>query len=193
MKPDVLIEASLAAHRRLEADLQVLNDENARGASLLPRWSRGHVLSHLANKTRDHVWMMEGALRDEVRRPNYEAAPALVEAQAGRCADELRSDVLLAFAALERAWNDFPADRWNRNGIAVPGPRSMADLVGRHLRDVEVHHADLNLDFGPADWSDTFITYELPKRLAGLPKRTDPASLLAWLIGRGGPPELGPW
>lgn len=193
MRPVLLLEASVAAHRRLADALATLRDDDVCGASLLPGWSRAHVLTHLANKTRDHVWLIEGAVHNEVLRPDYEGAPSVIEAGAGRSADDLRSDVLTAFADLERAWDGLAEDCWDRTGIAVPGPRSMADFAGRHLRDVEVHHADLDIGYAPADWSDTFIAYELPKRLAGLAGRTSHASLLAWLMGRGSPPELGPW
>lgn len=193
MRPSPILEASLAAHRRLEDALLAVQDEDCRGASLLPGWSRGHVLTHLADKTKHHVWMLEGAVQNQVRRPDYEHAPVEVEAGAGRSAKELRRDIMLAFAALEQAWNGLPDDSWTRCGVAVPGLRSMADLAGRHLRDVEVHHVDLDIGYGAADWSAAFIDNELPKRLTGLSNRTSPASLLAWLIGRGAPPELGPW
>ena len=137
--------------------------------------------------------MLEGALLNELRQPDYDRAQAEVAAGSGRSATELREDVIRSFARLEGVWAKIPDECWDRMGICVPGPRSMADIAGRHLRDVEVHHVDLDIGYAPADWSAVFVDHELPKRLAGLPNRTNHASLLAWLLDRGDAPELGPW
>jgi hypothetical protein len=63
-----------------------------------------------------------------------------------------------------------------------------------------VHHADLGLGFGPEDWSDEYLRWELPQALATVPGRIgdpgDARRLLAWLIGRRRDPgafELEPW
>ena len=42
------IDLCRSAHRRLYAALESLDDETARRASLLPSWTVGHVLTHLA-------------------------------------------------------------------------------------------------------------------------------------------------
>lgn len=196
MRPVSILEAGIAAHRRLEHALGTLTDDDVRRPSLLPGWSRGHVLTHVAHKTVSHVWMLEGARQNEVRHQHpsgFDHAQAEVAAESGRSAAELRDDVVRSFAQLEAAWAELPDECWERMGICVPGPRSMADIAGRHLRDVEVHHVDLDIGYTPADWSTVFVDYELPKRLAGLSSRTNPASLLAWLLDRADAPELGPW
>jgi hypothetical protein len=69
----------------------------------------------------------------------------------------------------------------------------MSEFVERHMRDVFVHYVDLDLGYDPADWPPIFVGTELPKRLRDLAVRTDPAALLAWLLGRAPSPELGPW
>ena len=69
----------------------------------------------------------------------------------------------------------------------------MAEIVTHHLRDVEVHHVDLDLGYRPSDWPAKFVEGELAKRLRALPDRADHADLLAWLLGRAPAPELGPW
>jgi maleylpyruvate isomerase len=69
----------------------------------------------------------------------------------------------------------------------------MREIVSRHLRDVEVHHVDLDIDYQPTDWPELFVEGELAKRLAGLPDRASHAALLAWLLGRADAPALGPW
>jgi maleylpyruvate isomerase len=69
----------------------------------------------------------------------------------------------------------------------------MVEIVSRHLRDVEVHHVDLDLGYRPSDWPAIFVEHELGKRVRALPERADHADLLAWLIGRAPAPDLGPW
>ncbi len=76
----------------------------------------------------------------------------------------------------------------------VEGPRTMAEIVGHHLRNVEVHHVDLDIGYLPSDWPAELVDAELPRRLRSLPGRAPDADLLAWLLGRAPAPELtGPW
>ena len=56
-----------------------------------------------------------------------------------------------------------------------------------------MHHVDLGLGYTPADWPAELVDQWLPDALAGLPARTDPGALLAWVLGRGPAPELQPW
>jgi maleylpyruvate isomerase len=69
----------------------------------------------------------------------------------------------------------------------------MAEIVGHHLRNVEVHHLDLDIGYGPEGWPPAFVEAELAKRLRDLPGRTEHANLLAWLLDRAPAPDLGPW
>ena len=50
----------------------------------------------------------------------------------------------------------------------------MAEIVSHHLRNVEVHHVDLDiLDIGylAADWPEAFVEGELARRLGALADR----------------------
>lgn len=196
MRPSDEIETCLASHRHLERSLASLIDRQMREPSLLPGWTRGHVLTHLADKTATHVWLIGGAEVNEVRDQypaGFAQAQSAVDARSGRSAAELREDVAQSFADLESAWERLDSDQWQRTGICVPGPRSMADIVSRHLRDVEAHHVDLDIGYSPSDWPELFVEGELAKRLAGLSDRAGHSALLAWLLGRGDAPTLGPW
>lgn len=51
-----------AAHRRLEATVASVDDATARRPSLLPGWTVGHVLTHVARNAESHVRMLEAAL-----------------------------------------------------------------------------------------------------------------------------------
>jgi hypothetical protein len=65
------------------------------------------------------------------------------------------------------------------------------DAVLSRWREVVVHHGDLGL--GPVSFPPALVQAWLPRELPNLAARTDPASLLAWVIGRGDPPTLSPW
>jgi maleylpyruvate isomerase len=196
MRPAETIDTCTAAHERLRNAIGELTDDDSAQPSLLPGWSRGYVLTHLAHKTATHVRLFEGAQANEVRDQyphGFAQAQADVHAGAGRSAAELREELTDSFADLQVAWAKLPDSYWDREGICVPGPRSMQQIVSRHLRDVEVHYVDLDIGYRPTDWPELFVEGELAKRLAGLPDRTSHAALLAWLLGRAGAPTLGPW
>jgi hypothetical protein len=66
MKPVAYIDACRKSHRQLIADLAPLTDDDFRSPSLLPRYSRGHVVTHFANKTKAHI-LLFGGVRPQAR------------------------------------------------------------------------------------------------------------------------------
>jgi maleylpyruvate isomerase len=56
------------SHRRLFEGLAPLANHDFRAPSLLPRFTRGHVVAHLSNKARAHAWLFGGPAVGEVRR-----------------------------------------------------------------------------------------------------------------------------
>jgi maleylpyruvate isomerase len=198
------IDGCRVAHLRLGATLELVTDDVARRPSQLPGWTVGHVLAHLARNADSHLRRIAGAARGEVV-DQYPGGPegraAEIEAAAGRPAAELVADVLATNAALEAAWEALPEGAWGRHTRSVSGALLAADALpfGR-WREVEVHHADIGLDFGYQEWSDGFVAEELPRALATVPRRlADPASrrqLCAWLLDRAATPgslSLEPW
>ncbi|HKE76349.1 MAG TPA: maleylpyruvate isomerase N-terminal domain-containing protein [Acidimicrobiales bacterium] len=197
------VEGSRAAHARLLASLGGLDDAVAAAPSRLPGWTVGHVVTHLARQADSHVRLLEGAGAGQVV-DQYEGGPdgraAEIDAGAGRPAAELVADLAAANQRLEAAWDAADPAVWlhgfGRNTFGEL--LSCADLPYRRWREVEVHHADLGLDFGPEHWSPAYVDAELPRTLAGLPARLsleDRRQLLAWLMGRAADPptELPPW
>lgn len=195
VRPEAVIEACADSHARWLGTLASLTDDQATQPSRLPDWSRAHVITHLARKSDSHVWLFGGARVDEVRvqypRPNMQQED--IEAGARRSASELRADLTGALERIERAFEDLPDDRWDRLGVVAPGERTMAEIVFRHLRDVEVHHVDVDMGYEPSNWPRVYVEGELARRLPRLTDRADHAELVAWLLGRGPAPTLGPW
>src|SRR5215212_9821079 len=123
MRPAVTIDACRVSHRRLLASLSPLTDDDFRAPSLLPRYSRGHVVTHLTNKINAHVRLFGGAAAGETRRLHPEGydPDVAAEAGAGRSADELRSDLQRALELLEAAWDGLDDGRWDQQGIMTAG------------------------------------------------------------------------
>jgi len=188
----VWVDACRTSHRRLLAGLAPLTDDDFRRPSLLPRYSRGHLVTHLANKAEAHVVILGGPAAGEIRQlhPDGYDPDRAADLGATRSASELRSDLAQSFKRLEAAWDGLDPSLWDRPGIVAAGRRTMAEIVTHHLRNVEVHHVDLDIGYQVSDWPPIFVEGELVKRLRSLSHRADHADLLAWLLGRAPAPEL---
>jgi len=193
--PAEWVAGCVAAQAALDAELAGLDDGTARRRSLLPDWSVGHVLTHVARNADSVVWRLEGAARGEVRDQypgGLEQRRADIEAGAGRPAVELVAEVRASSAAVERVMRELPDAAWNApsrtaRGVVEPS----RDAVLSRWREVVVHHGDLGL--GPVPIPPGLVAAWLPRELPRLAERTDPAALLAWVIGRAEPPKLAPW
>ena len=189
------IHGCLAAQAGLQADLEGLDDDTARSACLLPGWTVGHLLTHLARNADSVVWRLEGAALGELRDQypgGLEQRREDIESGAARPAAELVADVRTSSAAVARVMAALPDAAWDApsrtsRGVVEPS----RDAVFSRWREVVVHHGDLG--FGgvplPAELVHEWLRRELPV----LATRTDPSALLAWVIGRGEAPELAPW
>lgn len=196
----------VAAHRTLEEHLVGLTDEQARQPSLLPDWSVGHVLNHLARNADGLRLMLEGAQRDEVAEmypagsyaSGVERRRADIEAGAGRTAVALVDDVRIAAARFELALESMTDAAWQGEGLGAFGPVPIDDVPIRRWTEVEVHHADLGLAYGWKDWPEEFVRIEMqrlvmlwnsrrPMGMTGLPPEAFAVGdrhRAAWLLGR---------
>jgi maleylpyruvate isomerase len=187
------------SHARLRDTLAGLTDAGARRPSLLPGWTVGHVLTHLARNANSHVRMLEGARRGEVADQypgGNEQRAADIEAGAARPAAELVADVVGSAGRLEETWAATPENvRGTGQGRVVSGLWPLAELPFRRWREVEIHHVDLDLGYGIEAWPDAYVDAELALALPGLDARlpagatVDVASLdrrrlLAWIVGQ---------
>jgi maleylpyruvate isomerase len=187
-----------ADHRRLEQLLADLDDDVARQPSLLPGWSVGHVVTHLARNADGMARMYEGAARGEIAEMYPGGAPrraADIEAGHARPAAELLADLHGSVARLEAAW---AASSWEGSGLTTRGEVSLEALVHVRWREVAVHTVDLGLASGWDDVREEFVRAELvqmamlwaarrPMGLTTLPDAAlaaPPRTRLAWLLGR---------
>ncbi|GAA4355355.1 maleylpyruvate isomerase family mycothiol-dependent enzyme [Angustibacter luteus] len=157
---------------RLLSTINELTDEQARGPSLLPGWTRGHVLAHLARNADGLGNVARTAITGRVT-PMYESAAqrdADIEADADRSASDHESDVEASAERLLALLADIPADRLDVQVPSGRGPTiTVATLPWVRLREVVYHHVDLDAGFTMADAPDLVLRgglAECPARLA---------------------------
>jgi maleylpyruvate isomerase len=189
------VAGCLAAQQALVHDLAGLTDDVARGPSLLPGWSVGHVLTHIARNGDSVVWRLEGAARGELREQypgGLEQRRAEIETGATRPAAALVADVVASADAVARVMAELPDAAWDAPSRTSRGVlEDSRDCVFSRWREVVVHHRDLG--FGAVPLPAPLVEEWLARELPGLSQRTDPALLLAWVIGRGDAPDLSAW
>jgi maleylpyruvate isomerase len=194
------ITGALSAQRRLLDGLAHLTDEQARSASLLPGWSVGHVLTHIARNGDSYTRMMSAALEGRAvtqYEGGREQRAADIEAGADRTAAELVADVTGSAASVEDVWSRMTPESWAGHGLKPEGDVWECEAMPFHRwREVIVHHADLGLGFTAADWPAEYVERDLFVSLQSLPDRlniADQRRMLTWLLGRSEQPaDLSP-
>ncbi len=186
--------------------------------SLLPGWTRGHVLTHLARNADGYgnllAWARTG--EETPMYPSMEAREKDIEEGSGRPLTEQLADLRAATERFAAALEETPPQAWAAQvRIRTDGVIPAAEIPGRRLIEVLLHHIDLGIGFTfadlPADWaaaelamfvdglagregiaavrlkdSDTGSTWDLGA--ADHPELTVEGStgaLLAWVCGRG--------
>jgi maleylpyruvate isomerase len=163
VRPDIDITGCAAATARLLQTIDDLTDDDARRPSLLPGWTVGHVLTHLARNADSVVRMMEGAARGEVASQYADGQREReIEAGSARPARALVDDVARTAEAVAAVWASTTDEVW-ANGMARvrAGECPVAVIPLRRWREVELHHADLGLGFAYADLSREYVDREL--------------------------------
>lgn len=186
-QPAAILGAIGAATARLLAALATLTDGQAREPSLLPGWTRGHVLTHLARNADGLANLLRSA-RTGSETPMYASdasRDADIEAGAGRPAAELVADVRESAASFGREAELMPAGAWTVQVRRTPGGEQFpADGVPlRRLGEIEIHHADLGLGYRPRDWPEEFVTAYFPRVAGAWAGRADAPACLVWPAG----------
>jgi maleylpyruvate isomerase len=174
--PGRLLERTDEATRRLAATAAGFTDGQAREPSLLPGWSRGHVLTHIARNADGLanllIWARTGVVTPQY--PNWEAREAGIAAGAGRPAAVLAQDVEQSAAAFAAQAARVPASAWDTAVHGVGGPDHPAWVtLARRLSEVEIHHVDLRAQYAPPDWPEPFVADELERTTSRFGGRDD--------------------
>ena len=211
-RPDAIdlgpLEASTQSLRRTIA---ALRDDQVGEPSLLPGWTRGHVLNHIARNAEGMLNLVAWA-RTGVPTPMYEsraARDAAVEAGAHRSAAALRADVEETAERLAAGFAELDDEQWDAVvGIGKDNrPVPMWDVPSHRRQEVEIHHVDLDLDYTLAHLPMDFVLDQLRRVAEDLSKQGGiPGFVLVgndnegfWTVGAGGqeitgtPPSLLGW
>jgi len=186
---------------RLAATAAALSEESLREPSLLPGWTRAHVLAHLvgnADGLRNLlIWAQTG-----VRTPQYASSAerdSQIEERSTLPRDELIAEIARSAAAFRDTARDLPDGAWTAEVRGLNGPPHPAWFtLRRRLAEIEIHHVDLDAGYGPADWPPEFIDemlYQVAGRLAGDPHApaaiaTDSGTGRQFLLAPDRPAEL---
>ncbi|MEV4657474.1 maleylpyruvate isomerase family mycothiol-dependent enzyme [Micromonospora sp. NPDC049301] len=168
------------ATSRLLRTAASFDDADLAAASLLPGWTRGHVLAHLARNADGFVNLLTAARTGEPL-PMYaspEARVADIEAGAGRPPAEHLDDLRRTADRFTDAVAAMPVDAWGATVQTRRGPWPAALLVWGRLREIEVHHLDLAADYRPADWPEAFAHRLLHEVAAHHADRPAPPSMV---------------
>ena len=171
------IVGARAAHQSLLRTAHTLVDSDIRRPSLLPDWTVGHVLTHLARNSDGHCNMFEGATRSEVFA-QYPGGMAQrideIEQGARRSASEIVDDLEVTIARLEARWDATTDEVWATGRCrSFSGEMTIAIQPFRRWREVEIHHHDLGTTFSWRDWSEAYTIRELETTIATLGPRLD--------------------
>ena len=152
-----------ATQRLLDAT-RVITEPDLQAPSLLPGWTRAHVVAHLARGADAMRNLLIGA-RSGQHRPAYvnaEARQAGIEQGARMRAKELMADLADSAMAFRTIVMQLPEDAWQVPvQILDSAPFPAAQLLTRRLVEVELHHCDLGAGYSPADWPASFGAMEL--------------------------------
>lgn len=191
------IAACSEAHARLLATISAVSDDQLRQPSLLPGWTRAHVLGHLVGNaesvTRRLSAAAEGQLVDQYPG-GIQGREQEIEDRSKLSAKRLIEDLRQSAAAVDSLFTSYPDNAWGNPIRAADGPdRPARDVVFTRCCEVEIHHVDLQLGYQVQNWPTSLIERLLPETVANLADRTDAAGLLGWLLGRAPAPMLAPW
>ncbi|MGO4257725.1 maleylpyruvate isomerase family mycothiol-dependent enzyme [Marmoricola sp. RAF53] len=157
---DAALEALHHAHQRLVRSVDSLPEDQWRAASLLPDWTRAHVVAHLALNGEALAATLEAREHGQVRPvyPSQERRDADIEALAKRDVGEIRERLFAATTRFRDACASLLPRQWAGTVPRLPdGPAWPAsDLPATRWREVEIHHADLDLDYSHRDWPADF-------------------------------------
>jgi maleylpyruvate isomerase len=191
-----------AATTKLLADAAKLDDATVAQPSLLSGWDRAMVLTHLAANAAGLRRVVEAARRGEVGEfyPGGRAArDAEIEAGRGRPALELEGRLREASEQAMASLLAAPDEVWTAPAVHPIGEMPVGTMVVARLREVEVHHVDLDVGYSPAHWPTEWVIEEMDRSMLDLPSRLPPglAVVLAatdtdqhWVAGSGEAVEL---
>ncbi|GAB3622121.1 maleylpyruvate isomerase family mycothiol-dependent enzyme [Mariniluteicoccus endophyticus] len=156
-----LFAAIDAAYERLFDSLDSLDADGFGEPSLLPGWTRAHVVAHLNDNANGFARALEGLALGRLT-PVYassEARDQTIDEQSQHSGPEL----LAESGSSQKRWRSvvrgLDAKVWGSELERTPGgvrfPVAVVPLLRE--REIEMHHVDLDVDYAPEDWPRAFV------------------------------------
>lgn len=156
------IEALHHSDQRAVRTVDSLTDAQWAGRSLLPGWTRAHVVAHLALNGEAFAAALDGVLdaRSVPIYPSEAARDAAIESLAQEPYGDIRERFFAATAHFRAIARRLGSRHWEATVERLPGGPTWpaADLVGARQREVEIHHVDLDAGYTPNDWPEDFCS-----------------------------------
>jgi maleylpyruvate isomerase len=162
MTPAQPLDELVEATQRLVRTVDALADDGFRAPSLLPQWSRAHVVAHLTLNAEGLAGVLRGIVegRDVPMYQSPAARDADIEELARAAPPELRDRFLASTTLFSEAVTGVPEGGWTGEFRRVAGDGPLLNRIaipGMRHREVEIHHGDLGTGYGPADWPEEFL------------------------------------
>ena len=196
-------ETLLATTRYLQA-LTQLDEESLRQPSGLPGWSRAHIVAHLSRNADAFRRVLAGAGAGgsaHMYASDTDRDAEIEDTVRGHDLTALVEDAITSSARLTEALWACDADPATPYTRTPGGEQSWPlDTIGpRRRAEVEIHHADLDTGYLPAEWPPDFARQMVRQRhreMAALPDGSPSMVLSAtdddgvWKFGAGPGPEI---
>jgi len=140
--------------RRLVQSASVLTDEQVGAMSLVAPWTRGHVLTHVCRAGDSLMRLLSWARTglEAAQYPSMAYRAAEIEAGCRRTAAQILEDLQSNVKLFDQSVRSLPAQAWNFPVVPRTGePRTPATLVPIRLRELEIHHVDLDVGYTVED------------------------------------------
>jgi maleylpyruvate isomerase len=160
MADDELLEPLHHSDQHVIRTVDSLTDDQWREPSLLPDWSRAHVVAHLALNAEAFDRALNG-VQDGETVPIYDsndARDADIQSLAAEEPSTIRQRFFAATTALRHTFGSLTTEQWHATVNRLPeGPVwPVAELLTARRREVEIHHADLGLGYTHRNWPADF-------------------------------------
>ncbi len=158
------------ATQRLLGTVKGLTDSDLAEPSLLPGWTRGYVLSHVARGAEALcnllIWARTGV--EVPAYPSQQARDEAIAAGAVRGVADQVADITRTAEAFRTEAALLSPDACEVRVNVLGGPPFPASLIlPRRLTEVELHHTDLGCGYTRADWPSAFANLDLPDPMRG--------------------------
>jgi maleylpyruvate isomerase len=176
LDPQGAFELLPEATQRLVRTVDGLDDDALAAPSGLPGWTRAHVVAHLALNAEGLASVLTSRTegRPTSMYPSDEARDRDIDDLAAADRAELRDRFLAGTTLVVEAVERMPDELWPETFERTPGGRVIryAAVPGMRLREVEIHHVDLDAGFAPRGWSDAFAAHLIGAMVKRAPSDT---------------------